>query len=117
MLRPARFTNVSSGSPSYRLHDRFQRSSKRRAPRTWGASLLETNADEHEQDAEPFSAVPGASERKPGRENYVQEPQGARLATVMSSPSDQHQVHGEAQDAGTIQVHSEWGVQYSQQKR
>lgn len=115
MLRPNRFINMSTKPSSYRLDDRSDPSSKKRAPRTWGASLLDTKADELE-DGRPFSAVPGASVREQDRGSYVQEPQGARLATVISSPIDQHQVTEGAQEAGAIQVHSEWGVQYSQRK-
>ncbi|KAK8025419.1 hypothetical protein PG990_003242 [Apiospora arundinis] len=119
MLRPNRFSHVSSNKPSsYHLSDRFQRLSKRRAPRTWGASILETKGDDYEEeDTKPFSAVPGTSGSEHDRNSYVQEPQGARLATVMSSPIDRRQVDEEAQDAGAIQVHSEWGVQYSQRKK
>ncbi|KAF2962768.1 hypothetical protein GQX73_g10803 [Xylaria multiplex] len=105
-IRPKRSaTNQSASSSSV---PGLKTSYQKRAPRTWGASLLKATVLD-EQDAQPFSGVNGAVEDDL-RNGLVPDSQRSH-ATVLIPLSDVES--GKDRVPGGIKVQSGWNVEYS----
>ncbi|RYP41312.1 hypothetical protein DL769_011578 [Monosporascus sp. CRB-8-3] len=106
-IRPKRLAPVPSNSASYR-HG-IGTPPRKRNPRSLGASLLKSRADE-EEDTRPFSALDGVADATL-RPTSVQEPQ--RTKTAISIPLSNVRAQG-TQESSAIRVDNTWDVEYSQ---
>lgn len=106
-IRPKRSSAGQSASSS--SDPSTKGSHQKRAPRTWGASLLKhTVLDEDE--ARPFSGVNGAVEDDL-RNGLVPDCRQAHTTVIIPLSEVETQKH---KDPREIQVQSDWKVEYSQ---